>query len=557
MKSFLRFDDVKKAFYLKRYRLRFLVSVFSFLFLYLGICTRLIQYGRENFKMKVEKSFSETYRGRPDIVDRHGRLLATDVKTYSLFAEPRRIIDVNETIELLSRVLRDLRLDEVWRKLKSNSGFVWIKRGLTPDQKARIMELGIPGLGFRVETRRFYPDGSIASHILGFVDVDNKGLSGIEKYIDQSGLSDLRAVWRAPALKQLVLSIDIRIQALVHEELKKAIKRYRAQAGGALLLNVKTGEVIALVSLPDFDPNNPLKALQPNRLNRMTAGLFEMGSTIKSFTTAMALDSGVFQLDTKIDASKPLHFGHQMIRDFHGKYRALALWEVFIYSSNIGSAKEAEILGIQHHRAFIKRIGLLERIGIELPEIASPIEPHVWKKVNSMTIAFGHGMMTTPLQTAVAAAALMNGGRLIEPTFLFKKNHNFLHGTQVIKPKTSSDLRYLYELNAKMGSARNTVVDGYRVGGKTGTAEKVVKGRYVKDRRFNTFLAAFPMDDPSYVVLTIIDEPKPEKGRVSATSALNAAPLAAEIIRRSALFLGIHPDFTKEDAKTLIDPRYK
>ncbi|MHC5307016.1 peptidoglycan D,D-transpeptidase FtsI family protein [Bartonella sp. LJL80] len=540
----------------RRSRRRLGVVVTCFVGVYAVIGARLVYYGMEGGQIEEANGPAvQQSAARPDILDRNGRLLATDLKTYSLFAEPRRIIDVNETIELISTVLPNLDWQGTYRRLKSKSGFAWIQRGLTPSQKEQIMALGIPGVGFRTETRRFYPGGPTASHILGMVNVDNQGTAGMEKYIDNAGLSDLRAAGLADetSLEPVSLSIDVRVQAIVREELALAMERYQAIAAGAVVINIHTGEVLAMASMPDFDPNNPVDALKKDRLNRMTAGTFEMGSTIKSFTTAMALDSGKFQLNSMIDASKPLPAGRgRFIRDFHGKYRPLTAWEVFIFSSNIGSAKEALTVGIDGHREFLKRLGLLDRMTTELPEVARPVEPRQWKAVNSMTIAFGHGMMTTPLQTAVGASALMNGGKLIEPTFLKRNAEQAMeHSKQVIAPETSRDMRYLYKLNGDIGSGRRAKVEGYRVGGKTGTAEKVENGKYSKNKRFNAFLASFPIDNPEYVVLTIIDEPKPEEGKFSATAGLNAAPMVANIIRRSATFLGVKPDFREEYAPVL------
>ncbi|UTO27911.1 peptidoglycan D,D-transpeptidase FtsI family protein [Bartonella harrusi] len=537
-------------------RPRLLFSLLCFVLLYgvMGVC--LISYGLEGGQIEEAKGPSVSQlTARPDIIDRNKRLLATDIKTYSLFAEPRRIIDVDETIELLSTVLPDLNWQETYKRLKKKSSFSWIQRGLTPTQKTQIMALGIPGIGFRTEIRRFYPSGSVVSHILGMVNVDNQGIAGMEKYIDDAGLSALRAAGLATeeSLKPVQLSIDVRIQSIVHDELMKAMKRYKALAAGAVILNIHTGEILALASLPDFDPRNPVEALKSDRLNRMSAGTFEMGSIIKSFTTAMALDSGLFHLNSVIDASRPLQAGnHYFIHDFHGKNRPLALWEVFIYSSNIGSAKEALAVGIDGHRNFLKRLGLLDRLTTELPEVAHPVVPRHWKDIHSMTIAFGHGMATTPLQTAVGAAALMNDGWLIEPTFLKRtKMETLKYAKQVLNFKTSQNMRYLYKLNSDIGSGRSAKVEGYRVGGKTGTAEKVENGKYSKTKNFNSFLAAFPIENPAYVVLTIIDEPQPEEGQRSATAAMNAGPMLANIIRRSASLLGIKPDFEKEYAPLL------
>jgi cell division protein FtsI (penicillin-binding protein 3) len=553
----LAFEGVRKK-NGNRARNRLIMAMSCFIGIYAVIGGRLVYYGMQGGDDSGSSGPAvQNLASRPDIVDRNGEVLATDIKTFSLFAEPKRIIDPDETIEMLSTVLPDLDWESTYRKLKSGAGFVWVKRGLTPKQQSQIMALGLPGVGFRTEKTRFYPGGPTASHILGLVNIDNQGIAGMEKYIDSQGLTDLQSTGLAAqeSLEPVKLSIDLRVQHIVRDELVQALQRYRAIAAGAVVLNAKTGEVVAMGSVPDFDPNNPVNALDKDHLNRMSAGTYEMGSTIKSFTTAMALNDGGATLKTVFDASKPLRFGRQMIRDFHGKGRPLTLTEVFLYSSNIGSGHEAQLVGIQGHRAFLKRLGLLDRMETELPEVARPVEPKVWKQVHSMTISFGHGMMTTPLQVAVGAAALMNGGKLIQPTFLprTEEQANAI-AKQVVRVKTSEDMRYLYRLNATApgGSGKRATVPGYRVGGKTGTAEKVVGGRYSKDVRFNAFLAAFPMDDPTYIVLTIIDEPKPEPGQAAATAGLNAAPMVANIIRRSASFLGVKPDFSQEGAPMLV-----
>jgi cell division protein FtsI (penicillin-binding protein 3) len=533
---------------------RVLMTMAVFFGIYSAIGGRLIYLGMQDPDDSGGPA-SRVTASRPDIVDRNGEVLATDIKTASLFAEPRRIVDADEAIEKIATVVPDLDYEQTYNKLKSGTGFVWLKRQLSPKQQNEIMQLGIPGIGFRTEKKRFYPGGPTASHILGLVNIDNQGIAGLEKYIDEQGLADLQASGLAIAadLKPVRLSLDIRVQHVVHDELARAMEKYRAIAAGAVVLNAKTGEVVAMASLPDYDPNNPYNAHEKDRLNRMSAGTFEMGSTIKSFTTAMALDSGKVTLNSTFDARRPITIGHQTIRDFHGKGRVLTVPEVFIYSSNIGSAKEADVVGIEGHREFLKRIGLLDRMQTELPEVARPTEPKVWKKVHSITIAFGHGMSTTPLQTAVGAAALMNGGKLMPPTFLPRtQTQADAIAEQVVNEKTSEDMRYLYRLNAEKGSGKRAEVPGYRVGGKTGTAEKVVNGRYASDKRFNAFLAAFPMDDPQYIVLSVIDEPKPEKPGMAATSGLNAAPIVANIIRRSASLLGVKPEFSHENKATLV-----
>lgn len=522
--------------------------------IYAAIGVRLVHLGMAE-EPSVNLPSNQASASRPDLVDRNGEVLATDIKTASLYAEPRRIVDVDEAIEKLLTVLPDLDYEQAYRRLDSDAGFVWLKRQLSPRQQADIMALGVPGLGFRTEKRRFYPGGPTASHILGLVNVDNKGIAGMEKYVDEQGLADLQALGLAArdTLEPVQLSIDLRVQYLLREELVSALDRYKAVAAGGVILNARTGEVVAMASVPDFDPNNPHNALDKDRLNRMSAGVFEMGSTFKVFTTAMALDSGLVSINDSFDASRPLRFGRFTINDFHGKRRVLSVPEVFIYSSNIGTAKMADVVGIEGHREFLKRIGLLDRMDTELPEVARPTEPAEWKKLNSVTISYGHGMATTPLQTAVAGAAMINGGKLIPPTFLKRSEEEAMEvATQVISERTSEHMRYLFRLNSEKGSGRRADVEGYNVGGKTGTAEKVINGRYSKDVRFNAFIAGFPINDPDYLVLVIIDEPKPEREGIGATAGLNAAPMVHNIIRRAAPLLGVKPDFGHEAEALLV-----
>jgi cell division protein FtsI (penicillin-binding protein 3) len=535
-------------------RTRVLMTMAVFFGIYAVITGRLVYLGLQDPDNSGAPA-SRVTASRPDIVDRNGELLATDIKTASLFAEPRHIVDADEAIERLATVLPEIDYEQTYHKLKSGAGFVWLQRQLTPKQQNDILQLGIPGIGFRTEKRRFYPSGSTSAYIVGLTNIDNKGISGMEKYIDSQGLSALQASGLAVArdLAPVKLSIDLRVQHIVHDEIATGMEKYHAIAAGAVVLNVKTGEVLAMASVPDFDPNNPYNAQDKDRLNRMSAGLYEMGSTLKSFTTAMALDSGKMTLASKLDATRPIRIAGQTIHDFHGKGRWLTVPEVFIYSSNIGSAKEAEAVGIEGHREFLHRLGLLDRMQTELPEVARPTEPKVWKLINSITIAFGHGISTTPLQTAVGCAALINGGYLIEPTFLARTQEEAMTvAERVVSDKTSDAMRYVYALNAEKGSGRKAQVPGYRVGGKTGTAEKVVNGRYSKDKNFNAFVAAFPMDDPQYIVLTIADEPKPEKPGMGGTAAYNAGVMAHNIIARSAAMLGVKPDFSHENGATLV-----
>ncbi|MBO0134116.1 peptidoglycan D,D-transpeptidase FtsI family protein (plasmid) [Agrobacterium rosae] len=545
-----------------RQRLTFLIAGFAVMYIVVG--ARLVQYGLTDPVVtgSIHPS-ANAVATRPDILDRNGELLATDINTVSLYAEPRRIVDADEVVEKLATVLPNLDWSDTHRKLRSGSGFQWLRRQLTPRQQSDILALGIPGIGFRPEKRRFYPGAATASHIVGHVNVDNLGLAGMERYIDQQGYADLRAtgLTNDTRLEPVRLSIDVRVQHIVREIAARAITNYQAEAAGAVILDVETGEVIAMASVPDYDPNQPSRTLPDGSVdkeyekgwfNRISNATFEMGSTFKSFTLAMGLDAEKITLNSVVDASRPIRMGGFTIKDFKGKNRPLSIPEVFQYSSNIGTAAVADRVGIEGHKEFLTRLGLLSKMDTEMPGVATPTQPRTWKKINSVTISFGHGVATTPLQTAVAAAALINGGNLMNPTFLPRsKDDAALVSRAVIKEKTSADMRFLYNWNGLKGSGRGAQVEGFHVGGKTGTADKVINGRYASDINFNAFVAGFPMDKPRYVVLTIIDAPKTgvNGGR---TAASTAAPMTKEIIERTAALLDVKPRFGGETGPQML-----
>ena len=530
--------------------------IFGSLLVYGVIGGRMIQYGYA--EAETTSSIPPTDRlmaSRPDILDRNGDILATDIRTVSLFAEPNKIVDPDEAVEKLHGVLADLDMKSTYNKLSNpRSRFQWLKRQLTPKQQSEILALGIPGIGFRPEKRRFYPGGATASHIVGYVNIDNHGMAGMERYIDQQGLADLAAAGMtsdAP-LEPVRLSIDLRVQNVVHDVVQNAMVNYEAKGTGAVVLDIKTGEILAMASYPDFDPNDPASGSEEGWMNRMSNGTFEMGSTFKSFTIAMGLDSGRVKLTDTFDATRPIRLGGFTIQDFHGRHSWLSVPEIFKYSSNIGTAKIADTQSIAEHKAFLTKLGLLTRMETEIPEVKSPSQPREWKKINQITISFGHGVATTPLQTAVAGAALINGGYLIQPTFLPRSREEAsLVATQVVSEKTSDAMRYLFDYNGKEGSGRNARVPGFDVGGKTGTADKVKNGRYDSKINFNAFLAAFPIRDPQYVVLTFCDEP--HNGESGGTIAsYTAAPMVRDIVRRSAAILGVEPDFGDLGSELLV-----
>ncbi|MBX9758850.1 MAG: penicillin-binding protein 2 [Beijerinckiaceae bacterium] len=526
-------------------RLRLVAIVFVGIYAIIG--GRLVYLGMAQEPQGLRRVAAEaSSRARPAIVDRKGEILAADVKIDSLFAEPRNIVDKDEAVELLTAVLPDLDAKELRDKLGSRRGFVWVKRGVTPKERAEVFRLGLPGVGFLPENKRVYPNGPVAAHVLGFTNIDNIGIAGMEKYIDSLGFADLSSAGFKVAsqdMKPIKLAIDLKATHAVRDELVKGIERYKAKAAAAAIMDVNTGEIIAIASLPDYDPNNPVDALEPTRINRMIVGVFEMGSTFKALTLAMSLDSRKATLQSKVDARAGLRYGRHTINDFHGQHRTLSFSEVFTYSSNIGTARLALGVGVEGHQQFLRKMGQLDRMRTEMPESAEPIVPRRWGELNTMTIAFGHGLAVAPLQSMMAVGALVNGGKLVSPTFRMRTIEEAqANAPQVIRPETSEQMRYLMRLNAEVGSARRIDIPGYFAGGKTGTANKVVNGRYSNDRVFTTFTAIAPSDKPKYLFLTVFDEPQgvPETSG-QRTAAWNAGATTGRIIERVTPILGLPP----------------
>jgi len=534
------------------------LAIVAFAVVYGVIAARLVMFAEQSDGHGTRRSVTQdaVATARPDILDRNGQILATDVKTPSLFAEPRKLIDVDEAEELLTAVLPDLDASEVRDRLSSKRGFVWLKREITPKQQQEIHRLGIPGVGFLTENKRVYPNGPIVSHEIGHVNIDNQGIAGIEKWLDGQGLAALHMAGLATDRleKPVELALDLRVQFALRGELIAAREKFKAKAASGVVLNVTTGEIVALVSEPDYDPNNPHEANDPTRINRLTTGVFEMGSSFKVLTVAMALDSGKATLSSMFDASHPLQYGRFAIHDYEPMHRALSVPEIFTYSSNIGAARMALAVGVNGHQAFLKKMGQLDRLRTELPESAEPIVPKHWGELNSVTIAFGHGLSVAPLQAVMGIAATLNGGFLIPPTFLKRsENEAQILAKQVLKPETSREIRYLMRLNAEKGTATKANVSGYYIGGKTGTAEKVVNGHYSKHKLLTDFMAVLPADKPTYLMMIMLDEPQPTpETHGFATAGWNAAPTAAKVIARIAPLLDIEPRFDLPTADQLI-----
>ncbi|WP_436637900.1 peptidoglycan D,D-transpeptidase FtsI family protein [Microbaculum sp. FT89] len=546
----------------RQMRNRLMLAMVAFSAIYLVIGGRLMMLATMTPESRVVylDPGQQVSHARPDILDRAGNVLATDINVPSVYAEPTKIIDVDETIEDITSVFPELDAGDLRAKLTSGKQFVWVKREITPTQKSSLFGLGIAGVGFLEENKRVYPAGAITSHVLGYVNIDNQGIAGFEKYLDSSWLGALHeaGLARNAALEPVKLTIDLRAQHAMRDELLASMDKFKATAAAGAIMDVHTGELVALVSLPDFDPERPAEALQPDRINRMTTGVYELGSAFKAFTTAMALDTGRIGVNTTFDARSPIRVGRNTIGDYHAQNRIMTVEDIYIHSSNIGTARMALAVGVPGHQAFLKKLGFFERLTTELPESGAPIIPQRWKEVNTMTIAFGHGMSIAPLQAVEAGAALVNGGQLIPPTFLPRSAADARKlARRVIEPQTSDKMRYLMRLNVVEGTAKKADVPGYHVGGKTGTAEKVVNGRYSGNKVLTTFLSTFPTTDPKYLVFVMLDEPQGIKETHGyRTSGWNVAPTARNIIARIAPILGVVPDMAPADPNELLSVSY-
>jgi cell division protein FtsI (penicillin-binding protein 3) len=470
---------------------------------------------------------------RANIVDRNGVLLATTLEAPSLYANARLIEHPERVAQRLAAILPDVSESEIAAKLSSGRSFVWIKRLLTPSQELEVNRLGVPGLQFQMEGRRVYPKGNLTSEVVGYDDLDGKGLAGIER-----GFDDILRGRSEP----VELSIDVRLQYILRDEIQRTMNDFSAAGGIGIIMDVNTAEVLAMVSLPDFDPSSPGTATPQQLFDRATLGIYEMGSTFKIFNTALALDTHTATLSSSFDATHPIHIGGFTIHDDHAQNRWLTVPEIFEYSSNIGSAKMAVAVGTDRQRAFLARLGLLKAPNFELHEIGAPLLPSPWREINTMTVAFGQGISVSPLQMATAASAVVNGGVLHRATLIKRPEGYAPSGQQVISPQTSEEMRSLLRLVVEHGTGKFAEAPGYLVGGKTGTAEKVADGRYEQKGLFSSFVGVFPMNAPRYLVMICIDQPKGNKASHGfATGGWTAAPAVAHVVERMAPLVGIQP----------------
>ena len=516
-------------------RTRLLVTGLVFALAFFSIGVRLVEVSLlpgDMVRLTADAQANTTTQ-RGDIVDRNGVVLAKTLPSVSLYANPTEIRNPATVAERLSRTLPGLDETKLAARLASKRSFVWVKRNLTPRQQAAVIRLGIPGLNFQNEPIRVYPQGSLVSHAVGFTDIDSRGLAGIERAFDSS---------LQQGAEPVALSLDVGVQHILTEELSAAIDEFRAIGAAGLVLDVETGEILAMASLPTFDPRKPGAASKDARFNRATLGIYEMGSVFKIFTTAMALDQGVVGLNDGYDVTDPIKASRFIIRDYKPKKGWLSVPEIFMYSSNIGTVHMAMEAGTPSQQAFMRDLGLTQPLPFELLEAGQPLIPSPWREINTMTISYGHGLAVSPLQLTNAVAAMVNGGVLRPATLLKRAEGEPVPGERVISEETSEAVRWMMRLVVQHGTGRKAEAAGYLVGGKTGTADKLNGRRYARDSRISSFVAAFPMDKPRYVIFAMVDEPKGNKSTFGfATGGWVAAPVVQGVVQRMGPMMGLQP----------------
>lgn len=501
---------------------------------------------------RAQTSGAEIAATRADIVDRRGRVLATNLATNALYAQPPLMVNPQRAARELAKIFPDLDEKRLLGWFTGKRKFVWIRKMISPEQQQAVFDIGEPGLLFGPREMRLYPNGALAAHVLGGSTFGREGVNAAE-LVGVAGIEkayDARLRDPGKAGTPLQLTLDLTVQAAVEQVLSGGMKMMHAKGAAAVLMNAHTGEIVALASLPDFDPNNrprPLTkgdAADSPLFNRAVQGLYELGSTFKIFAVGQALELGQVTPETMVDTRGPLTWGKFRIRDFHNYGNQLSVTDVIVKSSNIGTARIARAIGPERQRAFLGGLGLTRPTPVELVEApgAQPLLPKRWSELSTMTVSYGHGLSASPLHLATAYASILNGGHQVTPTLV--RRGPVAPGPRVVSEATSAKLRAMLRQVVVRGTASFGDVPGYRVGGKTGTADKPKpRGGYYDDKVIATFASVFPADDPAYVLVLSLDEPQTfALGKVRRTAGWTAVPVAAEVIRRVAPLLGLKPE---------------
>jgi cell division protein FtsI (penicillin-binding protein 3) len=515
-----------------------------FLFCFTVISLRLIDLGvnseRKHTKIKNNSSAIKTNSSgikvsRKDITDRYGVIIATNIASYSFFANPQKILDAKKAAMAVIKIFPDLKKQEVLEKLsQKNTSFVWLKRRITPNKIKDIDKIGEPGLSYKQEDIRIYPHGNLFSHLLGFTNIDGNGIAGLEKAYDD--------FLKNQDEENLRLTLDTRIQEVLHQELQEGLIKYKASGAAGIILDIENNDVIASVSLPDFNPNEFAKARENSLFNIITSSVYEMGSTIKALTFANAYEEKKIKNTELIDVSKPIRVGRFLINDHKPRTEPITPEEAFEISSNIATIKIANRIDIDTKYEFLKKFGLFDAVITELPERAKPIPPRPWDENKAVSSSFGYGFAVTPIHIITAITAIINDGIYQVPNFVLSpKSQNAT--TRLISSQTSTQMRKLMRKVIEVGTGKEADIKGITIIGKTGTAEKIVDGKYNRKKMISSFYSAFPMERPKYAIFVLLDEPQGIKETfLLATASMNAVPITKKIIQKIYPILGFSPD---------------
>ena len=485
-----------------------------------------------NLRLAVHGQAAAPMRGR--ILDRNGRLLAGNLPITVLHANPTEIMNIDAAAARLAPILPHRSIADLRNLLGKKTKYVELDRQLSPKQHAAILQLGIPGVYFAKGMTRIYPRGQTAAHVLGFVDTDHNGIAGIEKALNTELANG----------QDVTLSLDLGLQTIISHEIQKQIDLFEAIGGAGVILDIHSGEILAAASLPDFNPNQFGRVSDDARFNRATKGLYEMGSTFKVLNTAIALETGAANINQRFEVAKPLRISRFTITDYKPRVRPLNVPEIMVYSSNIGSARIAEAIGAETQRAYMDKLGLLDRLPLQLPETSKPLSPKTWRRTTTATVSYGHGISISMVHLASAIAAAAGNGHWIAPTLIKPKTGEAPMAMRVFSDSTTRAVRSMMRLVVSHvdGSGNFAEAPGYMGGGKAGAAEKIKPGGYNRKANITTFAAIFPVHDPRYVIITMVDEPKGQKhSHGYATAGWVAAPPIRPIVQQIAPLLGILP----------------
>lgn len=488
--------------------------------------------GKNEIEVK-KKPYIKKIHYRNEIIDRNDNILATSLPIVSIAINPQKIIDLDYALNSLLKIFPSLEKKTLLKQLNDKEKkFIWIKRNITPQQQELLNEAGIPGIFFEKDYTRIYPHKNLTSFILGYTDIDQNGIAGIEKSFD---------TFLKEKNTKLKLTIDVRLQNILYNSLKEQIENVSAIGGLGIIADVTNGEILALSSLPDFNPHKPSNHKKEELFNRVSLGVYELGSVFKPITIASALDSKSITPDEKFDSLPPLKIGKYSINDFvASKDRMIDPETILVKSSNIGTGRIALKMGIEKQKEYLKKFGMFEAISIGLPEKAFPLWPKTWSDLNSVTISYGHGAAITPLHLVQTIAAITNNGKKCNLHLVLDENIVNNNCEQIIKPETSKRVRKMLREVIVKGSGKRAEVDGYCLGGKTGTSIKIYNGRYDKTKNISSFVGVFPMYDPKYIIFVSIDEPK--GGKYETTGGYVSASIAKNIIEQMIPIFDLEED---------------